>query len=113
MVKLSIPNREAPSEYNRHEIYINLTNSGSLDKTIFEAMACGSLILVSNRSLAGQVDDLFIFKEGDVQGAADCIKKIFSLKQEVRNEFGKELRQFVENYHSLNRLANELARKMR
>ncbi|HRZ30051.1 MAG TPA: glycosyltransferase family 4 protein [Candidatus Paceibacterota bacterium] len=38
--------------YQKHELYVNLTPAGSLDKTIFEAMACDVASLVYNRDLA-------------------------------------------------------------
>ncbi len=37
--------------YNSHEICLNLTESGSFDKTIVESAACGAIPLVSNISL--------------------------------------------------------------
>ncbi len=34
--------------YQEHQVYVNLTPDGSLDKTIFEAMACGAKIVTPN-----------------------------------------------------------------
>jgi glycosyltransferase involved in cell wall biosynthesis len=36
---------ETPAIYSAHSLYVNLTPSGSMDKTIFEAMACQDLVL--------------------------------------------------------------------
>jgi hypothetical protein len=37
--------------YAEHQVYINLTPAGSMDKTIFEAMAMGAMPLVYNQDL--------------------------------------------------------------
>lgn len=42
---------EALKLYQSHEIYVNLTPSGSMDKTILEAAACGTRIIVENKAL--------------------------------------------------------------
>ena len=44
----AVTNREAPQIYFAHEIYVNLTPEGSMDKTVLEAASCGSLVLVTN-----------------------------------------------------------------
>ncbi len=42
---------DLPNIYNSHEILVNLTETGSFDKTIVEAVSCGEVPLVSNQSL--------------------------------------------------------------
>lgn len=74
-----IPNEQTPAVYSSHEIFVNLSSSGMYDKTIFEAMACGCLAVSSNRNLAGQVDDILIFKEADVDGLTDRLEKLMLL----------------------------------
>ncbi|HEY4528219.1 MAG TPA: hypothetical protein VJJ48_00125 [Candidatus Paceibacterota bacterium] len=39
---------EALRLYQTHEIYVNKTEAGSFDKTIFEALACGCKLIVDN-----------------------------------------------------------------
>lgn len=39
---------EALKLYQTHEIYVNKTEAGSFDKTIFEALACGMKLVVDN-----------------------------------------------------------------
>lgn len=41
----------APQTYQSHEIFMNFTDSGSFDKTVIEALACGTKVLVSNTSM--------------------------------------------------------------
>ena len=45
-----IPNYILPEEYKTSDIFLNFSETGSLDKAILEAMSCGTLILTSNDS---------------------------------------------------------------
>ncbi len=108
-----IPNREAPAIYNAHEIFINPSPSGMYDKTIFEAMACESLILTSNLNLKGQIDDMFLFTENDEKDMAKQLKHLLSLDAETKEKYGKMLRVYVTERHSLGRLARELVKNLK
>ncbi|HRY62341.1 MAG TPA: glycosyltransferase family 4 protein [Candidatus Paceibacterota bacterium] len=99
----SVTNTEAKSIYNSHKIYVNLTPTGSMDKTIFEAMACDSLVLISNKSLFGKVEDRFLCREGD---AEDLAKKLAIMIKE--KDDSSDLRKYIENNHSLKKLAEVL-----
>lgn len=48
-----IPNSQTPDLYRAHEIFINTSPSGMLDKTMFEAAACGCIVLSSSADFAG------------------------------------------------------------
>ncbi len=104
-----IPNTEAPQVYNAHEIFINPSPSGMYDKTIFEAMACESLILTSNLNLKGQIDNMFLFKENDAEDLANKLKNLFNLGTETKEKYGRILRAYVVEHHNLKQLARELA----
>jgi len=70
---------EALELYQSHETYVNFTPSGSMDKTILEAVACETSVIVKNEDL-----------------------KILESKS------GKELRDFVVENHSLKMLMDKL-----
>jgi glycosyltransferase involved in cell wall biosynthesis len=99
---------EAPDIYNRYEIFINLTPTGSYDKTTLEAMACESLILVSNRSYEGKIDSRFIFLENNADDLTRKIESLFSLTGQVKTDWGVQLREFVIKNHSLTELMDRL-----
>ena len=44
----SVTQEQALKLYQTHETYINLTTAGSMDKTIFEAAACGMKLKIQN-----------------------------------------------------------------
>ncbi len=104
-----IPNRQTPAVYNTHEVFINPSPSGMYDKTIFEAMACESLILTSNLNLKGQIDDTFLFKENDTEDLAVQLKNLLNLDTKTKEKYGIILRTYVVEQHSLEQLAREVA----
>jgi glycosyltransferase involved in cell wall biosynthesis len=46
----SIPYRSIPEFYQEGDLFVNLSDTGSIDKAILEAMACGLLVLTSNEA---------------------------------------------------------------
>jgi glycosyltransferase involved in cell wall biosynthesis len=103
-----IPNRQTPGVYGAHTVFINTSPSGMYDKTIFEAMACESLILTSNLNLKDQVDDRFLFSEDDAYDLAEKLEELLILDAEEQVKYGKELRMYVSQYHSLSALGKKL-----
>lgn len=108
----SVSYRDTPPIYNAHTLYVNLSRSGMLDKTIFEAMACGSLVLVCNKDLKGILPDLFIFEEGNVVDLRMKIEDILALSPADKRKYSKMMRDFVLTRHSLDALNNNLIRRM-
>jgi len=102
-----VPNIQAPEVFNHFELFVNLTPSGSLDKTIFEAMACGSLVLMSNKSLFGEVDERLFF-DGTPEGLAEKIKSTFNMDSQEKQRLLVSSREFVVKNHSLQILAAKL-----
>ena len=103
-----VPNREAVKEYQSRRFFINLTNSGSLDKTILEAMACGCLPLVSNLSFKGILPMGLIFVENDSVDLAAKINNALKLSLAEKESLAREFRLYVENNHSLASLAKKI-----
>ncbi len=81
---LGVPNNQTPDLYRSHEIFVNASRSGMLDKTIFEAMACGASILVSNKDLRERIDPEFIFTEGSSEDLAQHLKHMLLLSEAER-----------------------------
>ncbi|NQV88253.1 MAG: glycosyltransferase [Parcubacteria group bacterium] len=74
---IGVPNTKTPEVYNAHEIFINLSSSGMYDKTIFEAMACGCLTLVSNENLRGNIDNKMILDDRKVEEVYKKLSNLF------------------------------------
>src|SRR3989344_3062275 len=103
-----IPNSETVRAYNSHEIFVNLSSSGMYDKTIFEAMACETLILATNKNLEGLVPESFIAKEDDVENIAFKLEKLLVLSLDEKVKWGRELCRVTNEHHSLRELGNKL-----
>ncbi len=103
---------ETAGLYQAHEIYVNMTASGSFDKTIIEAMASGALPVVCNESLRGIVPDMFIYEDQNPQDFSEKVKNIFRLSEEEKKQYRIMLRSIVVKEHSLARLASRLTEEM-
>ncbi len=103
-----VPNYKTPEIYNQNEILINLTPTGSFDKVILEAMACESLVLISNKSFEGVLLNEFIFKEKNSQELAQKIIFIFKIPKEEKENYGGQFREYVIKNQSLDKLIKKL-----
>lgn len=108
-----VSNTETPAIYNQYEIFINLTPTGSFDKTILEAMACETLIVVSNRAyervLSVDLQKLLLFRENDSRDLAQKLKNVLALSPEEKKRIGARLRECVVRGHSMEHLIGALA----
>ncbi|MBI5140484.1 MAG: glycosyltransferase family 4 protein [Candidatus Vogelbacteria bacterium] len=103
-----ISNLDTARVYNKYNVFINATPSGSLDKTIMEAMACGCLVLVSNKSFVGQIPDSLIFEEDNVEDLYLRLNYLLYLHDEARDHYTSLLIKYVNETHSLIKLIQEL-----
>jgi glycosyltransferase involved in cell wall biosynthesis len=101
-----------PELFGSHEVFVNLTETGSFDKTVLEAMACECLPVISNISfrslLPTEYREFLFFKEGDVQDLEAKLRETLALPQSKRVAVGAEMREIVVEKHSLDRLVREL-----
>ena len=81
-----VPNHKTPEIYNSHEIFVNLSSSGMYDKTIFEAMACGCLVLASNDNLKGEIDTRLVIEERKAEKVARCLVEVICLSYEEKQK---------------------------
>ena len=96
-----------PEIYNSHEICLNLTPSGSFDKTIVEAAACGAIPLVSNQSLR-QILPEACLSSPDVQSIGQGIQRLFD--PSIRIEIRSSLEKFIKS-NSISSLMIELLKE--
>ncbi|HCX27732.1 MAG TPA: hypothetical protein DHI91_01160 [Candidatus Portnoybacteria bacterium] len=103
-----VNNKKTIEYYNRYGIYVNATPSGSMDKTIFEAMSCGSIVIVSNKSLIGKIDNNLIFEENSHRDLAKKLAAMLSLSVSEKEDIIEKLRNFVIQNHGLDFLVEKL-----
>lgn len=102
----AVPNSEAPSLYRRHALYVNLTPSGSFDKTILEAGACGALPVIANDVLDEVIPEELRIRESPVGALVSAL----ILDSATRAQLSENVRVFVEREHSLKLLVSRILR---
>lgn len=104
----AVTNHEAPAIYSTHEIYVNLTPEGSMDKTVLEAAACGALVLVTNTSFKGMLPDVCILEGDTAKDIRDGILRLNALSIQEKNKCRIQQEKMVRDQHSLTKLVTRL-----
>jgi len=108
----SVEHREAPKLFALHSIYVNLTPSGSFDKTIGEALASGCVLVAANENVRDVIHpDLFV-DPLDQAHATGALERALALTAEERRRLSENGRAYVEERHSLRLLADTLCRTL-
>jgi len=103
-----VANFKTPEIYNKHEIFINLSPDGLFDKTILEAMATETPVLVSSSAFKDLLPEPCRFKAGQSDDLALRLKTLLSLPSAEKLEIGQSLRNTVSRFHSLSHLGSKL-----
>ncbi len=107
-----VPNYQTVIIYNEHDLFVNLTRTGSFDKTTLEAMACELPVLVTNETFKEifphDLDRLLMFKSQDPIDLAHKILNLIILNEEERKQIGKRLRTLIIERHNLPTLIEKL-----
>jgi glycosyltransferase involved in cell wall biosynthesis len=107
----AVPIESLPSWYHRCTVTVNMTATGSGDKVVWEAMACGKPCLVANegfKETLGRYADHCLYAYGDSEQLAGRLKWLLSLSHTEQTAIGIYFRQQVESMHGLSRLASTL-----
>lgn len=104
-----VPFARTQGLYQSHAIYVNITPSGSFDKTIGEAMASGCLVVCVNDAVRAILPHEFLAADGDARDIARAIEKALALPAARRGEIARAQRQWVLEHHSLGAVIRKLA----
>ena len=107
----SVPFRDTVVYYQKGDIFINLSDTDSVDKAVLEAMACGCIPITSNRSFAAVFDklkELLIVPKGNANLLAEKILTIDRMPKGEKDKLRQDLRQIVVDHHSLDKLSEKL-----
>ncbi len=103
---------QLPLIYRSHDIFINMSDTGSLDKAVLEAALSGNIVFTTNRAYRDIFDkdlsDKFIADDED--GLYEKIKKyiISQDKEEIKSDI-KKLQNIVSKHHSLHTTIDKIA----
>jgi len=103
-----VPHKRTPQLFREHELYVNASEAGNFDKTILEAMSCGTLVLTSNPALAETLPLPCRFQEGDADELARKARYLLALREVEKRRIGALLREYVVEHHTLAALAAQV-----
>ncbi len=106
-----IANHETPKVYSAHDIFVNLSPSGMYDKTIFEAAACGALVVASSGDFADHVDPRLVFKDNDAEDLSKKLGALLALPESDREGLRRSLSVLVQK-NTLPSLMDRLVAEM-
>jgi glycosyltransferase involved in cell wall biosynthesis len=104
----AVTNKEIVKLYQEADIFLNFSQTGSLDKAILEAMSCGTLVVSSNEASQSFLPAELFVNNSQPEMIADKIVNILNLSKEKNLALRKELRQYVENNHDLGDLISKI-----
>ena len=90
--------------YQSNHLFIHLSKTGSLDKTLLEAMSCGMKILSSNDASKSFLPQNLNFND---KNSEELANKIVVIKD---SEPSSNLREYVVQHHNLDNLINKIAK---
>ncbi len=99
-----VANKDILNYLHNTNLFVNMSRTGSLDKAVLEAMACGIPIITSNEAFYEEIDKFkqyLLFKEGDSFVLAKKIKSIYCLKKEELSKISHYVCKLVKQRHSL------------
>ena len=104
-----VANTKLPPFYQEADIFLNFSDTGSVDKTVLEAMSCGSLVLVSNEAFKDILENInVLFYIENINQAADSVKQIIDIDS---YDLRLSLHKYVEKNHDLSHLVKEIVNK--
>lgn len=103
-----IPNRETVVYYQRSDLFVNLSGTGSVDKAVLEAMACGCLVLTSNDAFSEFLPPEFLVEKNQPEKLAERILQLMKLSPENAKSLKENLRQIVLKSHNLENLVKKI-----
>src|SRR3989344_1662439 len=102
----SVPFSSLPTVYNEHSAFIHASRTGSIDKTVLEALASGLTVFTSSEAFSGGIPGVFTFTAGDSSDLATQLELAFLKGKISYNSAGRE---WVREYHDLGNCIEKVA----
>jgi len=102
----SVANNQTPSLHHWADVFLNFSQTGSLDKAVFEAMSCGSLVITSNRAFRRLLSD--INPDSFLSDYTNLAENVIAIIEKSGDDIGKKMSDYVKNNHNLDQLTNEI-----
>jgi len=96
-----LPRSEVLPYYQNCDLFINLSDTGSVDKVVLEAMAFEKLVLTSNEAFKNMLPEQLFCLTNNADLLVEKIKKLYNLSKDEKIKLQKDLRQEVVDNHNL------------
>jgi glycosyltransferase involved in cell wall biosynthesis len=98
--------------YRDADLFVNCSDTDSVDKTVLEAMSTGLPVVTSNAAFADVFEPAHArfcyIKRGDIAELADALRRFIGMEAQSRRAFGLALRETVCRNHSLRQLCTRM-----
>jgi glycosyltransferase involved in cell wall biosynthesis len=97
--------------YHQADAMVSASQTGSVDKVILEAMACGLPVITSNEAFIPVLqpwDSLLLMPPDDPAALAERVARLMAMTVAERAALGAELRALVEREYSLHQMMDRL-----
>lgn len=100
--------------YQEADLFVNLSQTGSIDKTVLEAAASELLVLTSNEAFCeslGKISPSLLSERDNPNDLAEKIMAIRNFSFEETKRIKTELRSWVEREHNLDNLVKQIIKE--
>ena len=108
-----VPHYQILPYYQNCDLFINLSQTGSIDKTVLEAMAFEKIVLTSNEAFFNVLEDNLMVEENNPEFLARRIRWVMSLDEAAKEEIQKKLRAEVVKNHNLDNLILKIIKQFK
>lgn len=99
-----IPHAQIARSYREADTFVHTSETGSVDKVVLEAMACGLPVVSSSeafRQMLAPWERLLTFEKDNAYELADRLEQLRRMAPDERRELGRALREIVVREHNL------------
>jgi len=100
----AVSNKDIAPRLQSADLFVNMSHTGSLDKAILEAMACGLPVLTCNEALLevlGEYKDKLMYPKNNPEALAEKIEHIINMTPAEKGKTSADMREIVVQDHSL------------
>jgi glycosyltransferase involved in cell wall biosynthesis len=108
----AVPYKKIPPVYRRGSLFVSASRTGSVDKAVLEAMACGTPVLTSNEAFRAILPEPFAFAARDLGEFTAKARAILTWEPSRRRREGEALRALVVRDHAVAPLVERLVAEM-
>lgn len=111
----SVHFQEIVPYYQHADCFVNMSETGSIDKVVLEAMSCGAVVIARQTYAEVFGDKLasMLIVSQDAGQLCDRLLQIASLSQPERRRLGEELRAIVVRDHALSKLCTRIVHELK